>query len=328
MTIDASASRSPAGAPLTARLVTCSYSGDFELCKMLCESVDRFAPPSIGHSLFVPERDRKLFAPLATRNRTIDAQESLLPRWMWKVPLPAPRWRALFRLPRRNVYLTPFSAPVRGWIAQQIMKISAAASAASDIVVHLDSDNVFIRPLSIDRLERQGRVRLYRNPNRVELSTHRVWHRAAGALLGLPPSDFYGAEYIDQLVVWRRSVAKALVARIEEVGGRDWRTTLARTPHFAEYILYGIFADRVLGLEAAGLYAEPQSLCHSRWEGAFHGAADEDAFVAALRPQHVSCLVQSSIALAIPDRRRLFERLTAIAREQDAADGSARVSLG
>ncbi len=320
MTIATSPSPPESAAPLSARLVTCSYSGDFELCKMLCESVDRFAPRSIGHSLFVPERDLGLFAPLATSNRTIETQESLLPSWMWKVPLPGPRWRALLRLPRRNVYLTPFSPPVRGWIAQQIMKISAAASAASDIVVHLDSDNVFIRPLTIDRFEKDGRVRLYRSPTRVELASHRLWHQAAGALLGLPPSDFYGAEYIDQLVVWRRSVAKALVARIEDVGGRDWRATLARTPHFAEYILYGVFADRVLGLEAAGLYAEPRSLCHSRWEGAFQGAADEDAFVAALRPEHVSCLVQSSIALSIPDRRRLFDRLTAAAREQDLAN--------
>ena len=319
MTTDLGASRSLSQAPLSARLVTCSYSGDFELAKMLCESVDRHAPPSIGHSLFVPERDLGLFAPLATPSRTIETQESLLPRWMWKVPLPGPRWRARLHLPRRNVYLTPFSAPVRGWIAQQIMKISLAVAAPSEIVVHLDSDNVLVRPLTIDQLERRGCVRLYRNPDKVDLATHRVWHRAAGALLGLPPSDFYGAEYIDQLVVWRRAVARGLVARIEEIGGRDWRATLARTPHFAEYILYGVFADRVLGLEAAGLVAEPQSLCHSRWEEAFHGAADEAAFVAALRPEHVSCLVQSSIALSIADRRRLSERLTAAARAQDAA---------
>lgn len=301
------------GAAPSASLVTCSFSGDFDVCGLLCESVDRFVPETIRHQLYVPRKDMPLFARFASPRRGIGAQEDLLPGWFWQVPMPSPRFRALLRLPRRNIYLTPYSAPVRGWIAQQIMKIAAASASETDIVVHVDSDNAFIRPLAMEDLWREGRTRLYRNPERVPLAGHRLWHSAAGALLGLPPDDFYGAEYIDQIVVWKRDVVRALTARIEAVAGRDWRIALARTPHFAEYILYGVFADRVLGLEQAGLFGAEKSLCLSRWSGAFSGADDEAAFLAAIEPQHVACLIQSTIAMTLDERRRLFERAAAIA---------------
>ena len=304
--------------PLSASLVTCSFAGDFDVCRLLCESIDRFVPETIGHRLYVPAKDAPLFAGLASSRRTIATQESLLPRWFWQVPLPAPHWRRRLRLPRRNVYLTPFSPPVRGWIAQQIMKLAATAAADAEIVVHVDSDNAFIRPLRLDALARDGRVRLYRDPRRIEESGHRLWHAAAGRLLGLPPSDFYDAEYIDQIVVWRRSVLDALLARLAAVAGADWRIALARTPHFAEYILYGVFADKALGVERAGLFAETRSLCLSRWSEAFDSAAEEEAFVAAIAPHHVACLIQSTIPMPIAARRRLFERAAAFAAAQDA----------
>ncbi|MDE2363327.1 MAG: hypothetical protein KGM42_11665 [Hyphomicrobiales bacterium] len=304
---------------LTASLVTCSFSGDFEICRLLCESVDRFVPPDIAHILYVPARDVAMFSAFAGPRRTIATQESLLPRWFVKAPLPGPKWRARLRLPRRNVYLTPFSAPVRGWIAQQIMKISAAAVSPTEIVVHVDSDNAFIRPLRLDQLASGERVRLYRSPEMVDLPSHRKWHAAAAKLLGLPEADYHGAEYIDQIVVWRRSVVRALAARIAEIAGVDWRIALARTPHFAEYILYGVFADRVMGLDAAGLFPDAQSLCLSRWSGDFQDAAEEQAFIDAISSAHVACLIQSTLAMNAADRRGLFERAIDVAARKPAA---------
>ena len=68
------------------------------------------------------------------------------------------------------------------------------------------------------------------------------------------------------------------------------------------------YADRVAGLEAAGLFATSQSLCLSRWSEAFTGSQDEDAFLASIRPEHVACLIQSTIAMSPEARRKLFER--------------------
>ena len=305
-------------APLSASLVTCSFRGDLDVCRLLCETIDRFAPPDMVHWLYVPKADVALFSDLASPRRRIATQESLLPWWFRKAPMPGPEWRARLRLPRRNVYVTPFSMPVRGWIAQQIMKIAAAANAETDIVVHVDSDNAFIRPLRMEHLARGPLARLYRHPEMVARDSHRTWHAAAARLLGLEACDFHGAEYIDQLVVWRRSVARGLTQRIAEVARTDWRIALARAPHFAEYILYGVFADRVLGLDKAGLYPTEETLCLSRWTEGFDNRDEERDFVAAIEPHHVACLVQSTIAMPISARRALFERACAFAAQQDA----------
>lgn len=301
----------------SATLVTCSFRADYELCRMLCESVDRFVPEHVGHMLFVPKQDLTLFSGFASPRRTIAAEETLLPTWLRKLPMPSAYWRRLLRVTHRNFYWTPYGWPVRGWIAQQIMKISATTAAPTDIVVHMDSDTIFIRPLALSHLVRDGRVRLFRTPNRVAFETHERWQAVAGRLLGLPPSEFYGGEYIDSCVVWRRAVLEGMIKHIESVAKRDWRIVLTRTPHFSEYVLYGVYADRVLGLEAAGLYADSCSLCHSLWSK-FTDEADEGAFVAALEPEHVTCLIQSTIPMSLERRRRIFERVTRLALEQDS----------
>jgi hypothetical protein len=308
---------------LTALLSTCSFRGDFEACRMLCDSVDRFVPPQIEHWLIVPARDVDLFRTLASPRRRILAEDGFLPKGFFKLPA-APAWlRRRVGILRRALYLTPFSAPVRGWIVQQIIKIAATERATADIVVHVDSDNAFIRPLTMDHLTRDGKVRLYRDTQRIELDSHLPWHQAAARLLGLPPTGWCGGEYIDGLVIWRRSALAAMTQRIEAISKRPWAITLARTRHFAEYILYGVHADKVQGFEAAGVYPEPRSLCHARWTGVFRDAADEDDFVRSVRPDQVSCLIQSTIALPPELRRRLYARVEHEAARQDADPVSA-----
>lgn len=298
-------------------LLTLSYRGDYEVCSILCESVDRFVPNEIGHRLAVPRADLELFSHLATPRRQLVAEEDILPSWFRRLPMPSPRWRRFLRLPRRNIYLTPFSMPVRGWIAQQIMKIAAAANSKADIVVHIDSDNAFIRPFSYELITQNGRVRLYRAPEPTGHDDHVVWQQAAGRLLGLPKKNFYGGEYIDSLVVWRTEVVRGLIQRIEEVSGRPWIVALSRSPHFAEYVLYGVFANHVLGFEAAGLFPESRSLAHSRWSGGFDGEEAVQAFVDSVESHHLSCLIQSTLSENMERRRDVFERVTAAAARQD-----------
>ncbi len=304
-----------------ATLITCSFSGDFEVCRLLCESADRFVPDGFEHRLFVPARDLPLFAGLASRRRTVAPQEELLPRWFWKAPLPGPKWRARLRLPRRNVYFTPVSGPVRGWIAQQIMKIAATLRAATDIVAHIDSDNMFIRPLSSRNFVRDGRVRLYANPSSIGLATHKPWYAAAAGLLGLPSADVYSADYIDQPLVWRRSVVENMVARIEETRSSDWRAALVRTQALSEYVLHGVFVERVLGVETAGLFAEPAPLGHSRWAGRIDGPEEASGFARDLGRHQVACGIQSTISMTVEERRRVFAEVVAVAERQDSEGG-------
>lgn len=301
----------------TMEFLTLSYRGDYEVCRMLCESMDRFVPQDIQHRMVVPRADLELFSALASPRRRLVAEEDVLPRWFRRAPMPAPRWRKLLRLPRRNVYLTPFSMPVRGWIAQQIMKIAAAAASTADIVVHIDSDNAFIRPFARELITPSGRVRLYRSPSPAGHDTHVVWQHAAGRLLGLPDRAFYGGEYIDSFVIWKTGVVRGLIRRLEEVSGRNWVVALSRTPHFAEYVLYGIYAEHIAGFENAGLSPQPESLAHSMWEDGFDGEDAVQAFVEAVQPHHLSCLIQSTLSESVESRRAIFDRVTAAAARQD-----------
>jgi len=305
-------------ATFTATLMTCSYRGDFEICRVLCDSVNRFVPDTIEHWLIVPDADRAMFEPLATARCKIIAESSVMPHWFVRMPMPAQRWRRLLHLPRRDIYLTPFSLPVRGWIFQQIRKIAATIVTKSDIVVHIDSDAAFIRPLELERLVHAGKIHLFRDPHRVDFPKHQKWQQAAGKLLGLPPSDYYGAEYIEPFVVWDRAVVLGMVSRIESISGHNWMISLARTPHFSEYVLYGVYADQVLGLEAAKLHPDANPLCHSRWGGdPFINAADEAAFIDAIKPQHLSCNIQSNNDIPLSRREQLFERAVSFAAAQD-----------
>lgn len=289
-------------------MITCSFRGDYEICSMLCESIDRFVPETIKHTVYVPESDLALFAPLANSRRSIVSEDALLPRWFWKLPLPSSQWRRRLFLPRRNFYLTPYSLPVRGWIAQQMMKIAAAAQSSTEIVLHIDSDILFVRQLSVSELFPQGdRARLYRQVS-VNADSHRLWHLSASKLLDIPPDEFHDGEYIDSIVLWRRSVVHKMIERIEGVGKVGWQVVLSRTKHFSEYVLYGVFAERVMGLENAKLSIEPRSFCHTRWTDAFSSADDETNFINSIDPRMVGICIQSTIPLTLSKRRELFDR--------------------
>ncbi len=90
-------------------LLTLSYRGDYEVCRLLCESVDRFVPADIEHRLAVPRADLDLFASLANSRRRLIAQEDLLPNWF----VPVPRWLVrLVRLRRRVLTTAGVSSAV------------------------------------------------------------------------------------------------------------------------------------------------------------------------------------------------------------------------
>lgn len=292
-------------------LITLSFAGDLETCRLLCETADRFAPAEARHLLAVPKADIALFRPLAGRRRTVVAEEEFLPGWLHKLPMPGPAWRRRLRLSRRNVYVSLRGRPVRGWIAQQIMKLNAAAAAETDTVLHLDSDTAFVRPLAMDALARDGRIRLARFPGAAATAMHAPWHRAASRLLGLPASDYHGADFIDNFVPWRRANVRGLLDRIASVAGRDASQVLAGTQDFSEYILYGVYCDTVLGLARAGHFAAGESLCETIWSEAETGA------IPVLGAGRYGIGIQSTIALTAFDRRRIVGEAIVRAAQAD-----------
>lgn len=295
-------------------LLTLSFRGDLELCRLLCETTDRFVDPAISHVIAVPRADSPLFASLANDRRSIIAQEGLLPGWLIKLPLPSPAWRKRLLLPRRNVYLSLRGRPVRGWIAQQLMKIAAAAMSDADIVVHADSDAAFIRPTRPEDFLLDDKPRFLREPGAGESPMHAAWHRAASNLLGLAPSDYHGADYIDAgLVVWRRENVTRLIAHLQREGG-DWRARLVAAGEFSEYVLYGVFVDQVLG-EQSQHTPTPLRQCLTLWDAS--AAREAETAINGLQPYQRAMAVQSTIALDDGARHALVESAIRKAAEQD-----------
>jgi hypothetical protein len=298
-------------------IVTLSFAGDFDVCKTLCATVDRFVPQDIMHRLYVPRSDLQLFQSLANDRCHIYAQEDLLPWWFCKVPLPSPIWRKRLFLPRRNVYITPFSLPVRGWITQQIMKIAATATSPADVVIHMDSDTTFIRPFKPEHIVIDGLTRFYRDPNPTGLATHTTWQKAARQLLGLAANPNYEAEYIGACLVWKTSVLRDMIQQMEKGSGSSWIKTLARSPHFAEYVLYGVYVDQIAGLEKTGLYTEDFSLCLTRWADPIENDKDLGAFIDELQSYHLACTIQSTIGSSMIGHAAIVEKVIERAAEQD-----------
>lgn len=222
----------------TLELVTPSYAPDRELCGDLVRSARRYAPPGTVHTVIVPPADVTLFSPLAADGARIRSTAEVFPRGFTKLP------RANVWINRRTPWL-----PVRGWIAQQIVKLAAVAASTADVVLVADSDVEFVRPFSADDFLVGGRPPLYRLPAAVTpaLPRHMRWDAVARRLLGVEPSATEQLpDYICWPCLWQPAIVRDALDRVERVTGLPWAAAIGRQPHFSEMVLYGVYVDHVL----------------------------------------------------------------------------------
>jgi len=288
-------------------IATPSYSGDFERCRLLCASIDRFVCGHAMHYLLVEDRDLALFRPLAGPRRTVIPESKLLPHWLsaWPDPLSLGRrrvWTGIGALARRL-------PPLRGWHAQQLRKLAFPLKSREDVVLFADSDMIFLRPFDLASLSEGGNVRLYVKPAGItrEMAGHAGWCTNAAKLLGVAAPHFPSDDYINNLVSWRRDHVVSMMARIEQLSGRDWVSAIARQRGFSEYMIYGYYVDRVLGRREAGHFGAAQELCKVFWGGDAAPLADLKSFEEVLAPGQVAVGVQSFIGEPVEKLRRLFE---------------------
>ena len=289
---------------MRATLITPSYHRDFEACRFLCETADQFLDPEIDHLLIVPNADKKLFAPLQSARRTLVAQEDLLPRWMKQVPGLRRPWR-----------ITPFSLPVRGWIAQQMIKLASDWACDSEIFLFADSDVAFVRPVAAATFIQGDAVRLYHRSGVAQLASHARWNRAAAELLGLPPQDYFGADFICQLASWRRSVLLDMRSRIERTARTSWQGCLCRQWHFSEYVLYGVFAVHGREQPDPRIFLSDVDVSHSSWHYDLGTEAGVTDYIARFAPHHVAVHLQSTLDLDVETRRKIVAACAAKYRE-------------
>ena len=118
-----------------------------------------------------------------------------------------------------------------------------------------------------------------------------------------------GPDYINNMVSWRREHVLGLLAHVERLSGRDWVSAIARDRQFSEYLLYGYYVERVLGLETAGHWPDARELCKVYWFPEDVTGFDLlKSFEEVLEPWQVAIGVQSFIGQPLDQVRALFEK--------------------
>lgn len=261
--------------------VTCSYGPDYQRCSRLCDSMDEFVDSDFEHVIIVPKRDMAKFMQLHGGRRRVVSVEETVPGFYIQLPFSNKWW------------LDAQLFPVRGWIMQQITKLSAGFATQADYLVFTDSDLQFIRSFTPESVLKDGTLRLHRIPGVKSDGVHLKWHLKAGALLGTKQT-YAGADYVGQLITWRRDVLLQMLKQIEKTTGKRWYHAVGHSLTFSEYITYGVFAEKVLA-EQAGHYYEERDLCHCCWtpnEAAALKGGDAD-----IDNQAIALLIQSNLGL-------------------------------
>jgi hypothetical protein len=243
-----------------------------------------------------------LFSKLANSRTHIRCDADFLPRSF----VPAPFGHC-------TVNLTRPIPPVRGWILQQVVKLAAAAASEDDVVLVVDSDVEFVRQFSAETFIQDGRVRFYRQPDKIveQLPRHVIWHRISRALLGLPASTPPYADYIAAMLAVDPAFVRQMLARVATTSGIPWPTMIARQVHFSEWTLYGVFVDNVIDAPRASFVSD-DPLCVGYWDEIPLTLDESIRFLSGIRPTHVAAMISAKSRTPLAVRRAAFARHRAV----------------
>ena len=278
-------------------LVTPSYHGDLQRCRLLCDTMDAHVGGLTRHVILVEDADEPLFRPLAGPRREVVREGDLLPSAFRTVTL------------RRRMWLARGLPPLRGWHMQQLRRIAVARHLDEAALLYCDSDMAFVRSFDVARLWQGEALRLYRVEDGIHDglpgggAEHREWTAHAYALLGLEPPTFPAPDHINNLVSWRRDHVLDMMGRIESVTGRPWWRAVAARRRFSECQIYGAHAT-LTHLE--GHWATPRPLCRTQWGGAAMGAEALRSFVEEMDEDQVAVGIQSFTNTDPDDLRRVL----------------------
>jgi len=236
-------------------IVTPSFARDFTLCSELNESVLKYLPSSTKHYIIVDGKDVGLFKVLADSRTIVAAVEDVIPRGHFRLPAPKGWWFSSAAL-----------VPAKGWLIQQLVKLSAARILDESVQLNVDSDVRFVRPVDPALFVRDGKTRLYRKPGGIVAGMQHVkWHNNVCRLLNVNPDALPMADYVGNVISWDPKLVAAAIARVEAVTGSPWHVAFARARSVGEYMLYGLYIEKVLGRESAGVWLDERSWCHTYW---------------------------------------------------------------
>jgi len=281
-------------------VITPSYAPDLELCSDLNESVLRNTPESVKHYIVTPGSAVKQFARLRGTRTEVLSIDEVLPQHV-------------LRIPGMNFWLNvryPFP-PVRGWVMQQIVKLQMAAQVNAELLLLADSDVRMVRPVTSNAFRIDGRPRFYRKDNEVDtrLPRHLIWYNIACKLLGVPSDSPPVPDYVNAFNVWDRNIVLAMQDRIQQTTGKPWIDAVAGQMHVGEFMIYGVFVDKVLGARANVAPADTM-LCHSYWKAIPLDSAKAAEFVRKMPDGDVAIMISAKSGTPLEVRRNALAKLS------------------
>jgi hypothetical protein len=283
-----------------AAIVTASYAPDFERCKLLCETMDRFVTGFTRHYILVEHRDVPLFRQLESARRQVIDERDILPSWLRSFPDPI----SLFK---RRIWLSTHTQPLRGWHVQQLRRMAIPSHISEKMLVYCDSDVVFLKNFNCGLFRHDEGLRLFRRDDALKQPieyNHRLWSRNAALALGLPVEPPSLHDYITTLIAWDAGTVRQMCALIERRHGRHWMEVIASSRQFSECMLYGRYVDDVLS--SAGHFHDKTELCHVYWFGPAPSDALFQNFVAEMGSEQVAIGMQSFIGTDVARIRKLI----------------------
>jgi Family of unknown function (DUF6492) len=283
-------------------VITPSYKGDYERCRILCQSMDAFMLGNWHHYIIVETVDLVLFQGLSSNRRTIVEMEAMMPRSFYH----------LTRIPfvnSRSLWFSFKTGFMIGWHVQQLVKLQMAFEVDSDGLLYCDSDVFFIRPFDVTSLTPYSQFSYYTTYHRLprEVTPNPKYLDAAAKQLGLNNDPFPCASYVENIVIWHAPTVRAMCKHIQKVAGKDWRVALGRNLIISEYSLYGLFVDRILD-DKSHLRATAESLCKTAWNLSDLGSGGLDEFCDTLTPPQVAVGFQSFLGVKESDLALQLQR--------------------
>lgn len=283
---------------------TPTFRQDIERFALLRRSIELFAP-SIPHIAIVNTEDHGEFARRFGNDRGLELLRSadVLPGDVERRRRKSgPKWMTGKWLHKDLI---------RGWYAQQLMKLFALPNLKYDAAVFIDSDVLICRPLTADYFYVQDRLKLFRRRATnaegydFDISTHEIMGNSLHQVTEL-------FDYIYSPTLFRRSTGVALFAELERRSRREKfvkRFLEERRP--SEYNLLGYIATVIEGGRGYEVIeCEPDSLHHS-----IRFAEDRARFSEAIdemihQPKPFA-LIQSTVGIEPQEIAAAFDRLVA-----------------
>jgi Family of unknown function (DUF6492) len=290
-------------------VVTPSYRGDFERCRLLCQSMDAFVTGDWHHYVIVEKSDLLLFKTLRGPKRSLIEMESLLPFWMHHLT-------SLSFINNRSIWFSFRTGFMIGWQIQQLVKMEMAFRVKEAGLLYCDSDVFFVRNFDVSQLTNNGRFRFFRTDTQFmrELSPNPTYMVAAAKQLGLGKDPFPCPSYIDNMITWHSPTVRALCEHIEVSSGKNWKAALGRRYIISEYSLYGLYVDRIIGDNSA-LYPTNESICKTAWHGETMSTDQLNEYCSNLYPSQYAVGFQSFLGFSVEDLSLQLQR--AIKRESE-----------